>query len=355
MSGGKTISAITPSTPVNGYSPGKKNRLKDRISQEQLDKFNNVTRNAIAIPISSLSAASGLASFALAQYGGGANETLDMVAEKAGRGAILANSIFGGVTNVIDYNASGSFGYLSDIFASWLAPPEYIYTWRGIGTAFDQLPLFNEVLNDHPEIRKRYNLKEGEMFSDYNSFTDSVEKYAFGIKLSMNDLVNDVKTNMKSGAYHKAIIAPFAKPQYNLFTTAVGALSGASMAIFFGVHELGARVRDVFGLLCDFAVIHGGLAGNKGKETGKGASKGDMMYVLSGGTYTVGTLADLLYRFKPMENLHFAALGIDRLGALFMAIANNLHNQDARNNGKVELAKDNSGVSTPEITPALSV
>lgn len=307
---------------------------KKEVKSDKEDTFKqtvNFVKDYVNTPISGLSAGLGILSFIFPNFTSkGKIDWFDNLTNWSIKGAYFANSIFGLMTNSKDRDFVGTAAYGADFATAIVAPAEEMYLWRGFGSALDQGPLFMQVLNNNEKIQKKYNKdkKEGFKYTNFTGFGDSLSKLFFALKVSVVDTIDSFKkSHRKNGALKAMVETIKTRSDFNLLTTTIGVVTGSTLGVFFGFKDLGSKVRDVFGLLADFAVGHGGLQGNEGK----GKSKGDILYQMSAVTYTLGTLTDFFYRFKPLENLHFAALGVDRLGSLFMSLGNHFHNEDANN------------------------
>lgn len=297
--------------------------------EKTLSKTSNITKNYIAGPFSGLTAILGTASSITANlFSKTKNDTLDWLSEITGKISLFSNSIFGGIININKKNTIGTIGYMSDIVSSIFAPIEEMYTWRGFGSALDQLPLFFEVFNSkeikgHDELINLYKPKKGKKLSDYEGFSDSIQKLFSGIRICTKETYNLFKEKYnKEGVLSALKSVLLERPDFNLLSTSVGIITGSILSVIFGLKSIGGKIRDVFGLGADLAVWKGGASG----ICGDGKKKGDLFYQASGITYTIGTVLDLIYRFVPIENLHLAAIGVDRLGSFFMAYGNDEHN-----------------------------
>ena len=297
------------------------------VTNKSLDKSLKFLKNYITTPVCTLSAVSGALSYFLPNHFDSESELTETIATYSSKFALLTNAVYGGIENLYNKEASGTVGYVADFLVSLISSPENMYTLRGIGSALDQLPLFNQKIGKHKEIQNIYNPDKNNNFDfvKYNGFSDSTESTVTGIKVVASDFVNDFKEKYKNKGLLQALVTPFQKAEKNLLISSIGIMTGVVSSLIPGINLFGATVRDVFGIHADLAVIHGGVSQLKEQK------KGGLQYVISGAFYILGSALDLIYRWTEKQNMNLFAIGTDRLGAFFMALANGIQNDQTRN------------------------
>ncbi len=317
-------------------------------SKSKFDVISNGLLNYVTIPSSIAAAASGVVSFALPNLFKTENETVDLVADYANKLAIFTNAIYGAVENSYSKNFIGTLGYSCDLISSIVAPAEELYIYRGFGSALDQWPGFLELLNGHKKVLAKFNPSGNPdyVFSKYEGFWDSFKKFIFGAGIVLHETYKDAIEAFKTKGLIAGVINPFQRAEKNLIVSGMGLFAGAFMAVFLGFKKSGGLVRDFFGGYSDLAVLHKGMQ-SKGKES----DAGDFKYVLGSIFYTAGTILDVIYRVFEVNNMHVLALGVDRLGSLFLAWGNASDNQKIRNNangnGNASLKNANFSKKSP--------
>lgn len=308
-------------------SSNKKTEQKKDLAKRE-ETLNNI-QNWVAAPISALSAVTGTASFLMSNYFDSDNEIFNRATEIISKGAILGNSLLGCPENFVNKNAIGTLGYASDFVVSFVSSHENMYTLRGIGSALDQIPGFLERLKEHPKVQEIYNKDNDKNYNfvNYSSFGDSIEKTFTGMKIVCSDMISDFNKNHASKGFLSAIASPFNNAEKNLLISSFGILSGVGLSFTEKFNKAGSIIRDIFGLHADLAVYHNGASKN---NDSKSSDSGANSYKISGALYTVGTVLDLGYRWLETKNLNLFAMGMDRLGAFFMALGNAQDNKKAR-------------------------
>ncbi len=331
--------AVSNPTISTGNTTGVSHRAQNKINIEKTSEF---VQNFVAAPVCAYSALSGTLSYLLPNYFDTESELLSSSAMWSAKGAILVNAIFGAYDNGCSKNTPGTLGYLSDFIVSFVADNHNMYTLRGFGSALDQIPGFLEVLESHPEIKKKYNPKNENdyKFNTYPTFLDSAEKTLTGVKIVYSDIASDFRNKYSKSGLFKALISPFSNVSKNLAISSTGILAGVLTSFIPRLNKVGAIVRDVFGLHADIAVYQKGDA----KDAQGKTRNSKLAYNSSGVLYTVGTVLDFVYRCTEQTNLNLFAIGADRLGAFLMALGNAMDNRDGRNGNATTIIPSTSAV-----------
>lgn len=261
--------------------------------------------------VSYISAGSGTLSFVLASILKSQNEIVDKIAIWSSKAALMINAFGGFLERIGSKETGGSFAFGLDFLISMLAKDEELYQWRGFASGLDQLPALLESVADNPKITEKD-------FESYKSFPDSARKIGTALKVTVQDIVNELKPNKShsenifKNLKHMLLGKQGEKlhtAEKNLLLSGIGMIGGAFIGTVLGFKKLGATIRDISGLYGDAAVYD---AGRNGKDEAKKKE-----YFKSGIYYTIGSVLDLIYRWTGLPNLHLFAIGADRLGACF--------------------------------------
>ena len=269
--------------------------------------------NFFILPLCGVSFLSSLGSFVSANFLDGENEFIDKVAEFTNKGAYFFNGAYGALRNALGNNIIGALGYSFVSFSSIVGDNENMYQWKGPGSALDQLPGLNNIIGGNEKIKKKYS---GERFNEYKTFSESVCKTWDSIKVVSSDIYDEYKSNLKEGknilkATNEIFVISDKKTEKHLVISTLGILAGFVTGIGLGFKNLGAGIRDTFGILADIGVL--GIAFAPLEEGDSISSR--IKYGFAGGGYLGGGFADLiLYRIFGIAKADILTVGLDNSG-----------------------------------------
>ena len=324
------------------------------------EKTNGYLKGALnyaLIPISLVSAVSSLANCFLVNFKHTENSFLDKTASLSNRLAYFLNGAFGATSNAIDKNIPGAVGYGTVALASVLGTEDNLYQLKGFGSALDQLPSMLQDAAHNPEIKKLYDIKDGEekKFNRYSGFWDSIEKTFIACKVICKNIYNEFMEKKSTGIFN-ALVETFGfsnkrSAERNLVLSSIGIFTGSFLGMGLGLKKLGSTIRDLAGGYADLALMNKGTSHDEqGKPTGSNAK-----YSFCGGLYGLASLVDLFYRWTGIEKIDQAAIGLDNAGFLAMNWAN-LEDIEANKKFNEEKGNGVSGITieTPQVQPALT-
>ena len=320
---------------TRGIGPGNGEEFR-----EKADHYLKQGLKFALAPISLISCLSSVANWCLINVSKSENSLLDFVASTTNRMAYFLNGIFGTVSNALDKNLTGAVGYCTVALASIFGDHENLYQLKGFGSALDQLPSMLQDVAHNPEIKKIYNIKDGEeqKFNKYSGFWDSVVKTGVACKVVCQDIYKEFMQKKSKGilpAIQEIFMKGNRSAEKNLVLSSMGIFLGSTLGIGFGLKKLGSSIRDISGAYADLALFNKGISRSKdGKPTGS-----NYKYMICGAMYELGSIIDLIYRWTGIEKTDQLAVGIDNGGFLAMNWANL---DDIENNKKFNEANGDS-------------
>ncbi len=364
LSSGNLPAGVTKTPPNEGALDNPSGRIKPSGSDkgllgnwnqlnslERKDKVLELIFKFLVSPLSIASAVSSSWSFLLSHIFKGENETLDKIAEYSNRAAYFVNGLYGSLDNACSKNLVGTIGYGVVSLASIVGNKENLYYLKGPGSALDQLPAMAEELGYNEEIKKIYDIKEGEEkeFNKYKGYWDSVEKTLTGTRVVCKDIYREFMEKKSKGIF-KALWEIFVtdkrKAEKNLVVSSIGMLIGSGMGIVPALRKAGSIIRDIFGMHADLGLVAKGFSANKaGNSIGS-----NLKYTLCGALYESGSIVDLIYRITGWDRSNLLAVGLDNAGFWFMNWANATDNKAARNSNYKQEERE----VTPELPVAVS-
>ncbi len=329
LTGGNSQAVVSAG---NGTTPRKPfNQLNNEERKERLNKYLDIGFKSVIVPSAFVAGVSSLMTFVKANFGGQEDEYWDRNANVANRFTYFFNGIYGALKNLFDNCLPGAIGYSLVSFSSFF-PNAFMYFAKGPGSAFDQIPAFLKDVAHNDRIAKKYTKNGVNTFNNYSSLTDSMVKLKDAVGIVFQDIFKDYKQNRTGGM---GIVGSLLKPltneffsgketgEKNLLISSTGILSGVLIGALSGMKgtlfSIGSSLRDLFGVHADLSLFKKGWSNTKdGVSTGIG----NFLYMICGGAYTLGSAADLIYRWTGMNKLETLAVGMDNIGFLFMTGAN---------------------------------
>ena len=329
LTGGNSQAVVSAG---NGTTPRKPfSRLTGEERKERLNQYLDVGFKCAIIPSAFVAGISSLMTFAKANFGGGEDEYWDRNANVANRVTYFCNGIYGALKNLFDNCLPGAIGYSLVSFSSFF-PNAYMYFVKGPGSALDQIPAFLKDVASNDRIAKKYTKDGVNTFNNYSSLTDSVVKLKDAVSIVFQDIFKDYNKNRTGGM---GVVGSLLKPltneffsgketgEKNLLISSAGILSGVIIGALSGMKgtlfSVGSSLRDLFGVHADLSLFKKGWSNTK---EGVATGLGNLLYMVCGGAYTLGSTADLVYRWTGMNKLETLAVGMDNIGFLFMTWAN---------------------------------
>jgi hypothetical protein len=241
-----------------------------------------------------------------------------------------------------------------------------MYFVKGPGSAFDQIPAFLKDVAHNERIAKKYTKDGVNTFNNYSSLGDSVVKLKDAVGIVCEDIFNEYKQNRSKGT---GVIGSLLKPltneffsgketgEKNLLISSTGILSGVIIGALSGMKgtlfSVGSSLRDLFGVHADLSLFKKGWSNTK---EGAATGLGNLLYMVCGGAYTLGSAADLIYRWTGLNKLETLAVGMDNIGFLFMTWANAMDidgDREKANGNKTRLPQP-SGSGKPAMIPGVT-
>lgn len=307
-------------------------QLNKEERKERLNEYLDIGFKSVILPSAFVAGISSVTTFIKANLLGQEDEYWDRTANIANRFTYFFNGIYGALRNLFDNCLPGAIGYSLVSFSSFF-PNAFMYFVKGPGSAFDQIPAFLKDVAHNDRIAKKYTNKDGvNTFNNYSSLMDSVRKLKESVCVVFQDMFNDYKQNRSKGmGVANSLLKPLTNEFFsgnqtgekNLLVSSTGILSGVLIGALSGMKgtafSIGSSLRDLFGGHADLALFKKGWSNTK---KGVATGVGNLLYMVCGGAYTLGSASDLIYRWTGLNKLETLAVGLDNIGFLFMTWAN---------------------------------
>ena len=335
MAGVAKICSYSTGLPPDQVREEKETSVSDTQikTPSRFNTFVNGLKDYVVKPAGYASCASGVFSFLLSSFFKEQNNVVDKLTTLINKISFCGSALYGGLNRAGQKDLFGTSAFALDFILSLFTQSTKLYLVRGFVSALDQVPAMWEELRNNEKIKKIY----GENFMPFKGFSDSASKGITVFKTIISDIVDTFRQNKEHGLFKnlKSLLVRSngngvktrgGTAEKNLFLSGLGLIGGSFLGVFLGLERIGGTIRDIFGIHSDYAIFDKGLS----KTSSGKMSKSSLNYLISGIAYFGGSALDLIYRWTKIENLHLAALGLDRLAASFYVNAIGQESGDGR-------------------------